>query len=480
MKTQAFRLRLLAVAAVFAAVLSSCSDTAERLLQTVPKESSFVLSMNPADLAKKAGKGQSKKDASGAEIQKISSLLSGKSGIDPRRLVVFAYEGKMWATFAVDDEDDLKTSLEMNEASDVQGFKVLESGGLRVLVADGQGWLVEGNNTDYFAEKCKMFASLDEEGSVTALPQFSKNMQGSDINGFVNMPVVWPQVMQEMLLRASAGPIDSPEFKILGGSYCFLATNFEKNDIRLTARLVDKDGNNVIGKLNPGKLDADILRYFDKNTSMVFAMSAPRHMLDIFGRLMGESMKQSGYMAMFSRPIMQFFQNLEGDFAIGASVQNISDASALKGAAFRYRAVFRLKKSKVAEIRRALSGQLGMMGFAPDGNGCYQLPVDGMMLHVGIDGDCLYVSTDGGIPAESYKDISAAAGFAGKSSAFYLDFSKGTMLSSTVGTLAGMPVSGHIYAYGDDEKGEMVVHFDDTSESGSLAYLLKLAQALNK
>ena len=54
------------------------------------------------------------------------------------------------------------------------------------------------------------------------------------------------------------------------------------------------------------------------------------------------------------------------------------------------------------------------------------------------------------------------------------------MLSSTVGTLAGMPVSGHIYAYGDDEKGEMVVHFDDNTESGSLAYLLKLAQALNK
>ena len=476
MRREILKIRKLAVAILAAVMFVSCSESSE-LLNLVPKDSKLVLYAKPLDLAKKADlQNLQLKNDTKEGVKQVKDFFTGDLGIDPENFVAFESGKEMWLLFNVKDEEKLKSSITVKETKSIDGFTVLEGrGAQKFIIKDGICFMVStwGMASEEAVKCAKVFMDLSDDNSINAVPGFEKNMSGSDANVYLNMAGLYENEMDDLLQNGMAGiSLESmPNYEILKNSVAYMSASFERNDLTISYKLLDNEGNNVMSKLGLKDLDKGMLKFFDKDASAVLAGNIPAGYVGFISTLVMANISDN---PVVSAAVSTVLNSLDGNIAIGAKVDNLRDAYGND-----YTAVVKLKPGADKDIKSLIDNNLSMMGVAADAQGVYTIPVKyDFNVRIGFKDDYMYVTNASSLPDNGYDSSDNAKKFSGKTGAFLLDIPQGSVLAGAATAFTGSNVSGYVYAWSDDEKAEYVVHVNDNTEKNILTYFIKIVDKI--
>lgn len=452
------------LAAAILLLVASCTKESDELLQFVPKNTKMVIVTSPLDLAKKADlQNLDLKKADAKDLEKAKNFFAGNLGVDPEKIVVFEHNKDVWAVFRITDEAKLKAAIDAEASQTVGGFTVVEKSSDKVVINDGIGWWNSSWAVDAqkAADTVAALLKLKEDESIVAKPGFSENMEGADVSAYINMASIYEEAKSEV---HSADFEKMPYYDLTKDASMYLSAKFEKEELVISSRMTDKEGNNIADKIKVGKLDSSMLDFFGDKAAVVLAANCPADMWDFLKEAVADEV---GGDPMVSGIASTLFSCLEGNIALGGTLSNVSDYYGND-----YMLVMKMKPGSEKTIGSLL--QASMM-LTPDSKGEYQFPVDSnLTVRLGFKGSYMYL-TNAPVPVGNlYSSTPNAKKFSGKTGAAVVDFSSGTVLSGALTMLAGESVSGYIYAYSETNGDNKLILHLDSKESNILTHLLKI------
>lgn len=495
MKTRLFSKLSMLVALSTVLFFVSCSKTPEDLINYVPKESMVVVTARPADLVKKAdAEGLMKKmgmDRSDRkEFDKVLDIFNGESGVNMEQVVLFEYDQRgAFLSFIIDDEKKFEeieliadyTTKHDNKDLTYYEFDDLET--LNLVVDGGYAWLAMGEyDADEAIDAVKKFTDLGSDESIASVPGFTENMTaGGDINVYVNIEAAidLAGLSEDAIDRQLSGMgLTSKDLHIedYTTSRLYMSLAINKDDMKLTMKMLDGEGKSIMSKLAHGTVDTGMLKYFDRNTTFVYAMTLPDYMNKLFANLKGMMSANAGDTSML---IAEKLLNSVGDnVAVGISFSN----DFLTEVYDEYWGEYRIEPNEraigmtfVVKCKRNMASELSniatMAGIPTESDGSLVIPVDeNMAFKVWADGNYL-IASNREAPTASLSDPGF---FAGKTAAAYLNMSKNSGLSQSIRNSYGYDIDLTAICYGDKENGVLEVKINNNKEDSALAYFLHL------
>lgn len=476
MKTCYPTLKTIAPALMLALSVVSCSKQESSLLATIPNDTKFVMATSPADLAKKIDLKKITSAGIKSDMETIIRLLSGDAGIDLKQFAVFEYDRELWCTFAVTDAEKLKTTSGLEKSMEKGPVTVFfNDDKIKIAVSGNQGWMVGrwDNDVQDIAETVSKFQKTTEEKSVLSVPAFAENMEGSDLNCYINMHALYAPLANDMnrQFESSKGKDSLPPFmKEAMESSLFASVNFEKDDLKAFFRMIDKNGENVFEKFKFADLDMGMLQFFDAKTPLMLALALPEDTMDLYSQLLFDyfSSASRGELGIAAKTLLDA---LDGNIAASISIPAFmglgnNDLSV----------VARLKKDHVANVEALLLNTAKDFGLEKSADGSFALQLAGTTANVSVREGYLLVSTIRQPGKTTYADTENAQKFKGKQGALLLDIPENSELASFISMGLGKQVSGFAYLGADSKQGEFTIHVDNNPEQNILNYFFGLAR----
>ena len=491
-KTNSFTSRLMAVALVLATVLSfaSCSDNPADLINYVPNDTKAVLTFKPKDLAKKGNlekylKMIPKKDKNKEAIAFVKDCFNGESGINMDQMVVFEYENVGYLMFIIDDVDKfgkldiVAENMTKGKTDDFVTFEGDKS--TPSIVLDGKTACLCFGNEDLsdLTDAMKTFSSLDKDKSVASFKGFTDNMSDGDLNFFINIEEAMSMAggASEQLLNKELSrygiTADDVHMKDYINSRLYMSWTFDKDKLTINSKLVDEEGNNLVNKINGNlTIDTEILKYFDKSTSLVYATVLPDYAKKMYSKMIESNIYDETQKAIVS----ELFNNLDDNVAIGVKLSGAMQKT-IESEWGNYQTfnencitvtlVAKCKKSLKEDVQTLAS----MMGFAMGADGAVTLPIDSnMTATIMAEGNYLVI-TNGELASQVFTDPGL---FKGKPVAMMLNLSKNSPASQSLKAAYGIDLDLTTIAYSDKDESKIEVKVNNNTKDNVLDYFIDL------
>lgn len=485
----------MAVALVLATVLSfvSCSDSPADLINYVPNDTKVVLTIKPKDLAKKGNlekylKMIPKKDKNKDAIAFVKECFNGESGINMEQMVVFEYENSAYLMFIVDDVDKfskLDLVAENTTKGKSDGFVTFEGDGKGApcVVLDGKVACIDFGFRDIdisdLTDAMKTFSSLDKDKSVASLKGFADNMSDGDFNVFVNIEEAMSmaggaseQIINKELSRYGI-TADDAHLKDYMNSRLYMSWTFDKDKLTINSKLVDEEGNNLVDKINGNlTIDTDILKYFDKSTSLVYATVLPDYAKKMYSKMIESNIYDETQKAI----VTELFNNLDDNVAIGVklsgAIQKTVESEWGDYQTFNEKCV---TVTLVAKCKKSLKDDVqslaAMMGLPVGTDGAVTLPVDSnVTATIKADGNYLVI-TNGTLASQPFTDPGL---FKGRQAALMINLTKNSPASQSIKAAYGIDFDLTAIAYSDKKDNKMEVKVNNNKKDNVLDYFIDL------
>lgn len=488
---KAFSTRLMAVAMVLATVLSlaSCSDSPADLINFVPNDTKAVLTFKPKDIAKKGNmekylKMVPNKDSNKKAIAFAKQCSNGESGIDLEQMVVFEYENNAYISFIINDIDkfsELNLIKDNTTKGKTDGFVTFEGDDKKIpnIVVDGKAaWLSSGDLSD-LTDAVKTFTSLDKDKSVAAVNGFKDNMADGDLNIYINLEEVMSmaggaseQMINKELSRYGISA-DDAHLKDYMDSRVYMNWIFDKDKLTINSKMVDSEGNNLLDKFAGNlSIDTEILKYFDKNTSLVYATVLPDYVKKMYAKMIEGNIYDEAQKAV----ITTLFNNLDDNVGIGitlsGNLQKTVESEWGTDTTFNNKAV---TATVVAKCKKNLENDVkslaAMAGLPVAANGSVTVPVDAdINLTIKADGNYL-VLTNGAIATQPLTDPGL---FKGRSAAMLINLSKNSLASQSILNTYGIDLDLTVISFSDKKDNKIEVKVNNNKKDNVLEYFIDL------
>ncbi len=492
-RTNSFTSRLMAVALVLATVLSfaSCSDSPADLINYVPNDTKAVLTIKPKDLAKKGNlekylKMIPKKDKTKDVVAFVKECFNGESGINMEQMVVFEYENSAYLMFIVDDVDKfgkLDLVAENTTKGKSDGFVTFEGDGKNApsIVLDGKVACIGFRDIDIsdLTDAMKTFSSLDKDKSVASLKGFADNMSEGDFNVFVNLEEVMSmaggaseQMLNKELSRYGI-TTDDVHMKDYMNSRMYMSWTFDKDKLTVNTKLVDEEGNNLTDKLAGNlTIDTEILKYFDKSTSMVYASVLPDYVKKMYSKMIEGNIYDETQKAI----ITELFNNLDDNVAVGVNISGAiqktvetewGDYQTFNEKCVTVTLVAKCKKSLKDDVKSLAA----LAGLPVGADGSVTIPVDSnVTATVKADGNYLVI-TNGAIASQPFTDPGL---FKGRQAALMINLTKNSPAAQSIKAAYGIDLDLTAIAYSDKKDNKIEVKVNNSKKDNVLDYFIDL------
>lgn len=477
--------------------LASCSESSSDLINYVPKDSKAVLVLKPQDLAAKGNLEKLIKQipATKSDVKTlvgfVKKCLNGESGIDMEQVVVFEYENNAYISFVINDFDKFE-KLDVIEdnfsKTKINGFEAYEGDVLSNIVVDGKkAWLSSAKDIEDLADAVKTFTSLGKDNTIASVSGFEENMADGDIKVFVNVADLMAmgggmgeQTVNRELSRYGISASDV-KLKELCSSHLFATVAFEKDKMTCKVKVLDDAGNNVMAKMLGDKtVDIDMLKHFDKSTTMVYASVLPDYVKKMYAAMLESSIYDETQKGI----VEEVFKNLDDNVAVGISLKEnlMRNDTSLWGNVHRRFDHKALGITLVAKCKRDLGAEVATLGsilnldIAEDGSVAF--PVDGdMVVRVKTDGKYL-VASNWPAPTQPLVDPGV---FKGRATAMFVNLSKGSPASKGISKAFGIDLNLDLTAisYSDKNNNVFEVKVNNNKQENVLAYLIDLVLKLS-
>ncbi len=494
MRTNSFTNRLMALALVLATVLSfaSCSDSPADLINYVPNDTKAVLTIKPKDLAKKGNLEKyiklipMDKDTKDA-VAFAKECFNGESGINMEQIVVFEYENAAYMMFVIDDIDKfskLDLVAENMTKGKTDGFDTFEGDSKKKpsIVIDGKTACIGfGNNLDLsdIVDAMKTFSSLDKDKSVASLKGFTDNMGNGDLNVFINLEEAMSiaggaseQMINKELSRYGISA-DDTHLKDYINSRMYMCFTFDKDKLTIDTKTVDEEGNNLAAKLAGDlTIDTEILKYFDKSTSLVYATVLPEFVKKMYSKMIESNLYDETQKAI----ITELFNNLGDNVAFGLSLsgpmQKTVESEWGNYQTFNYKCitgtlVAKCKKSLAEDIQSLAS----LMEMPVGADGSVVIPIDNnITVTVKADGKYLVI-TNGALATQPFTDPGL---FKNRQFAMVLNLTKNSPAAQSIKAASGISLDLTALAYSDKKDSKIEVKVNNNTKDNVLDYFIDL------
>lgn len=406
---------------------------------------------------------------------------------------MFEYENAGYLSFIISDQDKFEKLDLVDEnlnKTEVNGMKAYESdgnGNANIIVDGKKAWLcLSKDDISDQADAVKTFSSLKKDDSVTSINGFADNMGGGDIDVFINVEELMAvgggiaeQQMNRELSRYGVSTSDL-NLKDVYNSRVFISTSFEKDKMTVKAKCLDEEGNNVLAKImGDSTIDTDMLKHFDKSTTLVYATVLPEYAKKMYSKMISGSV----YDEVQKGIIEEIFKNLDDNVAIGISLsgQLKTTYTNLWGDT----SVDFNKKSVgvtlVAKCKKDLSGEIAtlasFMGKDIASDGSVTVPVDNdITIRVKADGKYVVISNREA-PAQPLADPGV---FKGKHAAMFVNLSKSSPASLSIREAFGISLDLTAVSYSDKQDSVFELKANDNKKDNVLAYLIDLVMQVSK
>lgn len=475
---------------------ASCSDSVSDLINYVPKETKAVLVFKPQDIATKGNLEKllkqiptpSNKDNKAA-LSFFKDCLNGDSGIDMEQMVLFEYENDAYLSFIVSDFDKFD-KLEVVEdnftKSKIEGLEAYEGDGQNIIADGKKVWLCSGKDVNDCVENVKMFTGLDKDKSVMSVNGFEANMSGGDLNAFVNMEEIMAmgggmgeQAINRELSRYGISASDL-KLKDIYNSYLFTTATFEKDKMTVKVKMLDEEGNNVVSKIIGDKtIDIEMLKHFDKSTTLVYATVLPDYVKKMYAAILENNV----YDEMQKGIIEEIFKNLDDNVAIGVSLSDnlMCTDTTLWGDVSQRLDRQAVGMTLVAKCKKDLGPEVATLGsfmnldIAEDGSVTLPVSYD-FAVRIKADGNYVVVSNRQA-PVQPLADPGV---FKGRASAMFVNLAKGSTASRGISKAFGIDLDLTAISYSDKNDNAFVLKVNDNKQENVLAYLIELVMKVSR
>lgn len=503
MKFSKFRLNLIAaLAAVMSVFATSCSDSTSDLLGLVPAETKGVVVMKPMGLMEKVDmdnisrmmmlKGEDKK-----AFNEVKDFVL-ESGIDFEQVVAFEYENNFYISFIIDDEDAfaktsvVKDNMTKSKSKGFTCYEVDKSDGQANIVVDGNmAWFAAGPSLDLDTQidAIESFKNLDKDRSVLSIDNFEENMIAGDATVYLNIEELMDlaeengvsmAMISRELAKEGIGASNEEMIEDALSSRIYCSVEFNKDDIKVVGKAFDKNGKSLQSKYELKTIDADILRFLDKNSTLAYAVSVPDYAVEMYETLLEKNMG-SDMTALFK----PFLSNLDRDIAVGVTLSKDLVATKTYDSYDYYTDSYTPTEYKtfneralgviaVAKFKKDMSKEISDIANAmgiPANNGKIEIPLsEGMVGSIKTDGKYMILTNVAG-GVEPLKDPGV---FEDKFAACYLNMSKNSSVSRGLKETFGLDIDLTAVAYGDKEAGVFEVKINNNKEKSAIEYFIKL------
>ncbi|GEM_PF-373928 len=504
MRSKSLRIQFLAAMAIILSLFAnSCSESPKDLVKLIPAETKGVLILKPETLAQKVDIKKLEKGLDFSEKEKESFAdmmqLATEGGIDLEQIIFFEYQENFFASFLIKDEEAFsKTNLIRDNftKSEMSGFTCYEMDDnkeINILIDGKKAWMAAGDkcDIDVAADNVKTFLSLKEEASIAASKAFNENMGQGDISFYMNMEEIMDFAEKEglpqnainrelMKMGISADDINLDEVMT---SRIFYTMEIGKDNLSLKGKATDKDGKNIMDKLDLRNIDADILRYLDKNSTLAYAVALPEQAVKMYKKMIVKEAPQMEELAA------KIFDNLDGTLALGLTLSedfiSFKERTRWNYATDNYETYMRkefnpnaLHGSFVIKFKKDMTQELSAMAAQagiPVTDGKFEMPVtEDMKIRIFTDGKYLVVSNFDTNP-QPLKDNGL---FAKNVGACFLDLTKDTPAARGIKKEFGIDLDMTATAYGNTSEGVFEVKIHNNKEKSALEYFIRLTQEI--
>lgn len=476
---------------------TSCSSEGD-FYSKVPEDARFVMSIKAKGLAEKSNAvkkvreianlvgEQEAKDAA----DMLETLFGDDSPVDLNNIVMFEYEGNVYAWLMVNDMemlDKIDAIAENFEKSKKDDFVIYEANENCCIVMNGNGGLMMMGNDADSDDAIKAFMDFDDLESDKAIANneiFMKNMQGDDdvylyldIEGLTSLVGSTAELKKALSREFENEGLSVPDYiDEVMESFVYASASFTKDAATLKMSLLDDKGTNIINKIYGNKtIDKKILSYLDKNSSFVMACSLPEQ-----GKKMIEQALSNSLPEEMKSTASEIVRHLDGNMAFGITVTDSimavkekydywSDSyyTTTEPDFTRCGYTFVAKcNTKMDDYLSSLAGYLGMSVT----NGVITIPTDEMNITIKSDGDYVVVSNVG-TPAQSLAGSDLAND---KQLLMYFDCSKNSSISSLINSELPIDLDATTTLTLDKECAMWTIHVGNNKKDNILEYCFDL------
>lgn len=443
-------------------LMTACSDKNAELINMVPQDAAFVMSINPKQLVSKSG--ITFKDGNvvfpsfvnpayaekilGGNNDRIKDVLN--AGIDYETNVIF-----FMANFG-SDEFTLVARIKDAKAFDEfvkkqnEGVDISKDGDLSYF-SDNNTITAFNDNTLYITSKTMMVNEADQlKGIKDSFSGKLKNLaankgavdalaESNDMNMYMNYAK-----LSETLSKMNMGYNPMMAFASMSSGEMVGSLNFNKEDIAFDGKIINVKDNEYTKLLNEsvGKPNADFLKLMSDNFDSFLSVSINGDKLaanEYIKKLINDNVKNP---IATNQEILDLIASIDGPVSLGCNSASVY-TSGVQGTI--------TIKTKNPEMILSLIGKTIdsiLMGVpkTQTKNGV-SVSAMGITVEYGKIGDFVYLST-AGIPEKSAYDNGDVKKFFGKMiSGIYLDCGPSTGLTTMINQNTGLTINGSL-SYG--------------------------------
>ncbi len=252
-----------------------------------------------------------------------------------------------------------------------------------------------------------------------------------------------------------------------------MSWTFDKDKLTINSKLVDEEGNNLVNKINGNlTIDTEILKYFDKSTSLVYATVLPDYAKKMYSKMIESNIYDETQKAIVS----ELFNNLDDNVAIGVKLSGAmlktvelewGNYQSFNENCVTVTLVAKCKKSLKEDVQTLAS----MMGFAMGADGAVTLPIDSnMTATIKAEGNYLVI-TNGELASQAFTDPGL---FKGKPVAMMLNLSKNSPAAQSLKAAYGIDLDLTTIAYSDKDESKIEVKVNNNTKDNVLDYFIDL------
>lgn len=311
MKTIAKYIMLMTMIIVIATGCSKSSNNdAESLIRTVPADASAVVMINTGHIVDRLGCSTDgntiklsddvqqlidKSAATEEDKKMMKEICDGNTGVALNSLVYFS-AARSYITGLLNDPDKFIDYISIHNASDsVARASVVEEDGAKtignVTVIGNQFWVCITGTPD--AEQLKYYANLNERQSFATSKASSTLLESEKAISFI------ADINRAVGSFPEAGSLKMGASLIFENlAYIAGDADYEKKNLKVTARVLDSDMNPSKLLLPTEKIDTELIKSFGGNADFYFAAGLGKKLVEKISALAGVAMGGSASMAI--------------------------------------------------------------------------------------------------------------------------------------------------------------------------------------